>query len=54
MRLWFLGGALALIAVFSYLVLHETDNLGLFEQTAEKSRYTILDTESFVLPGLQK
>jgi hypothetical protein len=32
------------------MILHETDNLALIEQTAEKSKYTIFDTQSFVLP----
>lgn len=50
MRLWVLGIFLALIAVFSYLIWHETDNLALIEQTAENSRYTLFDTQSFVLP----
>lgn len=50
MRLWFLGGVLALIAVFSYLIWHETDNLALIEQTSEPTRITLFDTQSFVLP----
>jgi hypothetical protein len=54
MRARILGIVLVCIAVFSYLILHETDNLALIEQTAEKSRYTILDTESFVLPESTK
>lgn len=50
MRLWILGFFLTLIAVFSYLISNETDNLALIEKTDEQSRYTLFDSQSFVLP----
>jgi hypothetical protein len=40
----------AVLGVLGYLIWHQTDNLALIEQTAEPTRITLFDTQSFVLP----
>lgn len=54
MRLWILGAISAVLTVLGYLIWHETDHLALIEQTAEPTRLTLFDIQSFVLPEPKK